>query len=217
MGSRVFLALCLISALSSISQARMGIDISAFIGPIDCFQDIAAAGHSFMIIELQSAHVWNKDLIHNINNARAAGINDIDVYLFPQKNRTAEEQVHSSIKFLNDNNVEYGTYWFDVENQTYWFDTCEENVKFLHELIDAALDFLPPERIGIYASNYYWQPLMCGSTEFSSIKLWWPRYDNNTSLEKFVPFGGWQKPVMKQYLDLRNLSCTIIDYNWKFE
>lgn len=216
MSMKAFLSLyILISALCSISDARMGFDISAFIGPIDCFEDIAAAGHSFMIIELQSAHVWNKDLIHNINNARAAGINDIDVYLFNQKNRSAEEQVTASIKFMQGNNVEYETFWFDIENQTYWFDTCDENIKFLHEMISTALDYLPPERIGIYASNHSWEPLMCGTTDFSGFKLWWPRYDNKTSIDNFVPFGGWQKPIMKQYLDLRNVSCAIIDLNWK--
>ena len=215
MSSRIFLTLCLLSAVCSLSGARMGFDISAFIGPIECFDDIAAAGHSFMIIELQSSKVWNKDLIHNINNARAAGINDIDVYLFPQKNRTAEEQVHSSIKFLLDNNVEFNTYWIDVEEQKYWFDTCDENIKFLQDMISSALDYLPQERVGIYTSNHYWEPMFCSTTAFSGFQLWWPRYDNNTSIDNYVPFGGWQKPVMKQYLDLRNVSCAVIDLNWK--
>lgn len=215
MSSRLFLAICLLSAICSLSVGRMGFDISAFIGPLDCFEDIAAAGHSFMIIELQSTKVWNKDLVHNINNARKAGINDIDVYLFPQKDRTGREQVSTALKFLQDNKVEFGTFWLDVEEQKYWFETCDQNIKFLHDMVNAALEYLPRERIGIYTMNYYWKPLMCGSTEFSSFKLWWPQYDNSPSISNFVPFGGWQKPVMKHYINSRNLSCAIIDTNWK--
>ena len=215
MSSRVFLALCLLSAICSFSVARMGFDISAFIGLVNCFQDIAAAGHSYMIIELQSNRVWNKDLIYNINAARAAGINDIDVYLFPQKNRTGEEQVATAIKFLLDNKVEFNRFWIDVEEQKYWFDTCDENIKFLHDMINSALDYLPQERVGIYVSAHYWEPMFCSTTEFSGFQLWWPRYDNKTSTDNFVPFGGWQKPVMKQFLGTTKLSCADIDLNWK--
>lgn len=196
-------------------QGRMGFDISAFHGPVDCFDEIVAAGHSFMIIELQSAHVWNNDLIHNINGARKAGINDIDVYLFPQKNRTAREQVTSAITFLQTNQIEYGTFWFDVENQTYWFDTCDENIEFLKEMLAVALEFLPPERVGIYVEYYFWKPLMCLSELFSGFKLWWPRFDGSTSMDTFKPFGGWNKPVMKQYLPDQIVACAKVDIDWK--
>ena len=213
--SRVVLTLCLLSTLSFVSVAKMGFDISAFIGPVNCFQDLAAAGHSYMIIELQSTKVWNKDLIYNINAARAAGINDIDVYLFPQKDRTGEEQVATAIKFLLDNKVEFNRFWIDIEEQKYWFDTCDENAKFLQDMINSALDYLPQERVGIYTSAHYWEPMFCSSTAFSGFQLWWPRYNYKPTMDDFVPFGGWQKPVMKQYQGTTKLSCASIDLNWK--
>lgn len=57
--------------------------------------------------------------------------------------------------------------WFDVENNdnnTLWFNNCTQNVNFLQTMMQTALNYVPSNRIGIYAQEHYWTPIMCNST-----------------------------------------------------
>ena len=196
--------------------AELGFDLSAFVGPLDCFEDVAAEGYKFMIIEIQSSkRTFNYDIVHNTVNARKAGITDIDVYIFPDKNKPADEQTSFALNYLIQNGVEFNRFWFDVEDEPHWFPTCEENIQFLQTMLDTAAKFLPHERIGIYVENYYWSPIMCNSTQFSNYQLWWPRYDHQSSLDSFKPFGGWSMPVMKQHTPNITVSCAFFDVDWR--
>lgn len=213
------IAACIILSLvlsAAVVNAELGFDLSAFVGNVDCFEDIVKAGYKFMIIEIQSSKKnFNYEIVHNTLAARKAGINDIDVYLFPDKEKTADQQISYALNYLKSNGVQFNSFWLDIEDEPHWFDTCEENIKFLQDMIDTASKFLKPEQIGLYASARYWSPIMCNTTQFSNYKLWWPRYDNQTSFDSYQPFGGWDLPVMKQHMGTTNISCTDIDTDWR--
>jgi hypothetical protein len=71
-------------------------------------------------------------------------------------------------------------------------------------------------KIGIYGSNRYWQPIMCGTDQFSNYDLWWPRYDNLKNFNSFTPFGGWNQPYMKQYTaEVPICCCPDTDLDWR--
>ena len=56
---------------------------------------------------------------------------------------------------------------------------------------------------------------MCDWTGASSYQLWYPHWDNMPSFSDFKPFGGWTKPVMKQFNGTGNGICsTNIDINY---
>jgi len=57
-------------------------------------------------------------------------------------------------------------------------------------------------------------PIMCGTTRFSNLPLWYAHYDGSPSFSDFVPFGGWGRPVMKQYQGTTGVCGTSIDLDF---
>jgi len=70
------------------------------------------------------------------------------------------------------------------------------------------------QKIGIYTSNAQWQPITGGSTKFNDIPLWYPHYDNKANFVDFKPFGGWKKPLIKQYDDNKKVCNVNADLNF---
>jgi hypothetical protein len=68
--------------------------------------------------------------------------------------------------------------------------------------------------VGIYTSESQWEPIACGSTAFSHLKLWYPHYDYSPNFSDFRRFGGWTKPFMKQYAGTKSIFGTEIDQNF---
>lgn len=95
--------------------------------------------------------------------------------------------------------------------------------------------------IGIYTSNSQWSPITGGSTALSKYPLWYPHYDNkyvfslwiylsfdnsmvfiplfffcdySPSFSDFVPFGGWSKPNIKQYIGTTSICSASVDKNF---
>ena len=62
-----------------------------------------------------------------------------------------------------------------------------------------------------------WQGVMgsfAGCPAAGSQKLWYSHYDNTQSFSDFTPFGGWQKPTMKQYQGDTTLCGVGVDKNY---
>jgi GH25 family lysozyme M1 (1,4-beta-N-acetylmuramidase) len=91
----------------------------------------------------------------------------------------------------------YGMLWFDIEGTEYWSSNAANNVNFLQAMVNEGK--ARGVSMGIYSSNFQWNPIMGGSTAFSYLPLWYAHYDNNPSFSDFSPFGGWSKPAIKQY------------------
>ena len=56
---------------------------------------------------------------------------------------------------------------------------------------------------GVYSNSVQWQSLF-GGVQYqygTNLPLWYPRYPTSQSptFSDFVQFGGWTRPVMKQY------------------
>ena len=51
------------------------------------------------------------------------------------------------------------------------------NVAFLHGLVAATQRALGHDRVGIYASQSQWTPIMCGDKSFSDVPLWYAHRD----------------------------------------
>jgi hypothetical protein len=133
--------------------------------------------------------------------------------LLPRLLGWGSRQVNSWYSYVQQNSVNYGMLWFDVEGPgTYWSGNCNSNAQFLATLISTAQGL--GVNVGIYTSNSQWSPIMCGSSQFSNIPLWYPHYDNNPSFSDWSSFGGWSSPNIKQY-NGDGSSCGIgFDYNW---
>ena len=59
--------------------------------------------------------------------------------------------------------------------------------------------------LGIYTGRYWWRQHM--NNDWSYLPLWLANYDEDPSLDSFIPFGGWTYLTGKQY------TSTPIDQN----
>jgi hypothetical protein len=140
-----------------------------------------------------------------------AGFGNVDIYVFPDFSRgigSAGSQIVQAINYVRGNGQTFGMVWLDIEAPNLW-GQCSENVAFLQEMV-AAGERMGVE-VGIYTSESQWQPIACGSTVFSHLKLWYPHYDYTPNFSDFQPFGGWSSPFMKQYTGTTSICGTQID------
>ena len=155
-----------------------------------------------------------------VRNALAAGFRDISIYHFPDTAIDPAVQIHETVRYFASENVSFNTLFLDIEGPEYWNKSCSVNVAFLHGMVAAARSLLGPERVGIYASESQWKPIMCGDATFSSIPLWYAHWDEKPDFDDFHeagigPFGGWSKPTMKQYHGSVRACGVNVDLNYR--
>lgn len=195
----------------SLTDATKGIDVSTLVYSTG-FKCLKDDGYDFVIVRgYESIGKPDSDAIHTIANAREAGFENIDVYMFPcpKCSKSASEQVREMVEALN---ISYGQIWLDIEGAEYWTGSQESNQKFFRDLLLAASIH---KRTGVYASQYQWSAIMGDSyTGGSSHQLWYAHYDNDPSFSDFSPFGGWSRPSIKQYSADRSICGAGVDLNY---
>lgn len=149
--------------------------------------------------------------------ARQAGIQSTDVYLFPCSSKGAAAQINGTVASLASAGVAasmYSTVWLDIEANPSsgcgWSDDLQKNCDFIGELIAAASD--AGVACGVYASHYEWRGVAGLSCDVGkALPLWYAHYDGNASCGDFaaLPFGGWDRPTMKQYNDTLGAGCEL--------
>jgi GH25 family lysozyme M1 (1,4-beta-N-acetylmuramidase) len=148
-----------------------------------------------------------------IKAAWEAGLAAVDVYHFPDCRVGAREQVEQSVKALRDAGVTFGRFWFDVEDNSYWSTTDHAaNVKFLHAMIQAAIDLRLP--VGVYTIMAAWEKYMGNDTSFSSYPLWYASLTGPTFDDAQHPRGGWTAPMVKQFKQNEKHGGVVYDGNW---
>jgi len=206
------LFLCAILALFAVSEAAKGVDVSAAVSQ-NSFTCIKNSGYgNFAVVRTyqSNGHV-DANGANTIKNARAAGIPYVDAYHFPSTGVNAKTQVADNINNLRAKGASIGMLWFDIEGTQYWKD-CSFNQNFLQQMIDQANSM--SVRIGIYSSKSQWDPIMCSSTKFSSLPIWYAHYDKNPAFSDWVNFGGWTKPAIKQYEGDTTVCSVGVDLNF---
>ena len=94
----------------------------------------------------------------------------------------------------------------------YWSSSTSNNVNFLQGMVDEGKK--RGISLGIYSSKSQWNPIMGGTSKFSSLPLWYAHYDNNPSYSDFTAFGGWSKPSIKQYAGTTSICSASVDKNY---
>lgn len=87
-------------------------------------------------------------------------------------------------------------YWTDVEDETHSMSPAA-NVSWLHVHLDTLASLQVP--FGIYTGQWFWRVFMGNSREFRNVALWDANWDGTPDLDRFVPYGGWEKCLAKQY------------------
>lgn len=79
--------------------------------------------------------------------------------------------------------------WIKVNGDQYWNTSCTDNQNWLSDAISAADSSYSgcglTSCVGIYTSSSDWNSIMCNTSQFSGIQLWWKNID------AFATFSGW--------------------------
>ncbi len=102
--------------------------------------------------------------------------------------------------------------WLDVED-TLTDKTPQEIIDWLDAFISLIPKAMPP--IGIYTGGWYWIPKLGNTTHFNHLPLWWSYYDRQANFDAWDAhkFGGWIKPLIKQYQGTTQLCGVPVDLN----
>jgi GH25 family lysozyme M1 (1,4-beta-N-acetylmuramidase) len=101
--------------------------------------------------------------------------------------------------------------WLDIEGR--WNRNIDTNIQFIEELIQQ-INMLGV-KFGIYTSKSHWHLIMNNVTKFSlDSPLWYSHYDNDKSFNDFQAFGGWRKPLIKQFISDVKECGIILDRNF---
>lgn len=88
----------------------------------------------------KSYGVFDSNAVSNVQNARAAGIEYVDIYMFPCRGRSATYQVNDLVGNMAGQN--YGMIWIDAESNPSdgcsWNDySSDSNCDYIAELVQA--------------------------------------------------------------------------------
>jgi len=206
----------LFSIYNTINTSSYGVDVSDLISK-DAFTCLLKNNYTYAIVRAFRS-TGNPDINSpkTVANAWAAGLHDVAVYFFPcpKCSSSPESQVQASVDFLKQNKVNYTYFWFDIEGTQYWLGDCVKNEQYFRKLVTKAQQL--NLKIGIYSSKVQWTGIFCQATGYQQFPLWYAHYDKNPSFSDFVPFGGWQKPAIKQFYDQLSICGGIgADVNYK--
>lgn len=159
-----------------------GADISLYAGEIDrVFCDnLKSLNIDLVVVGLQRVELAKRQL----DILKTAGFK-LHTYIYPPS-KVLSSYIPEVLKIMDDYSLV--NIWVDVE---------ESEVNQAAAIRE--LNNVPGIRCGIYTSAYMWGRYMNHTTIFSKNPLWYAQYDNIPSMAGFKPFGGWVRPVMKQY------------------
>ncbi|CAL6004056.1 Glycosyl_hydrolase family 25 protein [Hexamita inflata] len=206
------------SVLLAITLQTKGFDVSYYQGAVTqaTFNCLHNAGYQFAIIEAQIGTTFNANAVQDYQRAKAAGIKNVDFYIFPTTKQDAKTQVKNTIQKLQNAGVMSGNMvWLDVENINLFYPTQAQNQKFITDLLAEMSSILGAKRVGVYSNWVQWESIVGkGWTGAQPHQIWYPHYDNSQSFSDFKAFGGWTKPSIKQYQGDVSECSTTIDRNF---
>jgi GH25 family lysozyme M1 (1,4-beta-N-acetylmuramidase) len=203
--------------LSYISCSVLGFDISQPFN-LSTFQCLKKNGYTFAMIRgYQSFGSVDKNVVHNLQNAKAAGIS-ASIYMFPCRSKNPQTQVDDLIKGVNV--TLYDKIWIDVEINPSpgcgWSSNGKSNCDFLNSILNRIA--FHNKTAAIYASAYMWKTIFGSNNACPEVsahhQLWYPHYDNLASFSDFKAFGGWKKSNIKQYAGSSKVCGANIDKNY---
>jgi len=154
---------------------------------------------------------FDSNVVSTVSNFQAAGFSNVDVYMFPCfLCGGGDSQVSSAVTSLQNNGVNFTTFWFDIEGPQYWGDIPSNEAFFSAMKRQGQTMGLT---MGVYTSRSQWTPIM-GTLDSSDLPLWYAHYDNNPSFGDFTPFANWNSPSWKQFQgDVSTCECDV-DSDW---
>jgi hypothetical protein len=183
------------------------------------FSCLKRTGYQYAVIRAwRSSGVWDPDCASNINNAISAGMNPVDVYMFPRPKGASGSSQASQLWSKLQTTQFKGTVWVDVEQESPYWSTQSANQQFFTDVVHTLQSL--GATVGVYTSKSQWTEIMGSSFQGGkNLPLWYSHYDNTAAFSDFTrsaigPFGGWSTPAMKQYQGDQSACGCNTDFNW---
>jgi len=194
------------------SSMQFGVDVST-LGSASTWSCVKNQGYHRAIPRCyQSNGVVDPNCKSNINNAHSAGMQTVDVYMFPcYPCGNPVGQMDTLINALSG--LSYGKIWLDIETYQ-WSSSLSSNQAFITSLINEGK--AKGKSLGIYSNYYNWESIVglgwC-YPEQQGLPIWYANYDNTPSFAGFTSFGCWSSPYMKQYRGTSTVCSYGVDLN----
>ena len=177
----------------------LAFDCSNWTGEISFGQVLGAraAGFTRAIVNIidppraYPASTWRSQ----VTSLLALGV-EVEAYVYLYLRGDAPGQVKWVCDNLRPLEGKVRRLWLDIEDVEDSSLTTEQRVAAVRLSVEAAQR--EGYEVGIYTGAWWWNAYMPGVTEFSVLPLWPAYWDAQQTLD-FVPFGGWNQAVMKQY------------------
>ena len=176
--------------------AVFGLDLSVWEGPIaqaemDCFW---ASGVRHIVAGTQNEEVTRQQLAMAVSRGMS-----VDAYVYLYWNRDMKAQVDDA--FQRAKGFPIGRMWLDVEEAPGSLGTNAILAK-IAEAKNACIAQGTAE-CGIYTGPGFWKSYMLNTSQVSELPLWYAQYNGKKTLSDWGTehFGGWQKPVAKQWAE----------------
>ncbi|KAF8322107.1 glycoside hydrolase [Clavulina sp. PMI_390] len=150
------------------------------------------------------------NFVSTYNNARAAGITNIDTYWFPctgsgNSCKSFATQIAELGAVFNAHSMQIGTIWVDIEQDSIcnpWNYGASGNLSQAKSMVAAMK--ASGYKFGIYSSPGEWSNIFgsYGVVLDTSYSLWFADYNNEENLTIPTKFGGWTSAVGHQYTDV---------------
>jgi len=200
------------------SWSGKGVDVSDLCSASG-FSCLKNQGYNYAVIRAwRSSGTWDPQCSTNINNAISAGMNPVDVYMFPRPlGASGASQANALWSNLKKTKFS-GTIWFDVEQESPYWSTQSKNQAFFNDVVHTLQGL--GANVGIYTSKSQWTEIMGSSfSGGANLPLWYSHYDNVASFSDWSKstigsYGGWHSPTIKQYMGDKSACGCNTDFNW---
>ena len=214
-----------------------GVDVAAPVNESEwkCLMDLKPNGDegpvSFAIVRaFRSLGIIDANAAATIKAARAAGLTNVDAYLFPCVGTgkgdcpsPPAKQVELTMSNLKQHGADIGRLWLDIEPWNWDKTDLAGNRAFIEGLLDAGKKLGVP--MGIYSSHYCFPEIVGSDWDLGSegYPLWYAHYDGKPNFNDWnhteKAFGGWKSPRIKQYggIHPRCGVADLIDEDWEMQ
>jgi Glycosyl hydrolases family 25 len=156
---------------------------------MDCFWE---SGVRHVVVGTQQENITREQLAMAVSRGMTV---DAYVYLYWDTDMTAQLKQ----AFQRVSGLPIGRMWLDIEE-----DPKDRGANAVSAAIAQAATACQAQggvECGIYTSPGFWQTYANDTNAFTNLPLWWAHYDQKTSLSTWSndAFGGWAKPVGKQW------------------
>eukprot|EP00483_Globobulimina_turgida_P001272 UN01274 len=226
-----FISILLATMLTYTTNAYLGIDAAGSTISTSSYKCLRNGGYDFVITRAwYSTGSFDTLSVGNLANAQAAGysVRNTSVYMFPCSStaNSATTQMNTMISDLSSHGAKYNMIWLDIEDnpdsECSWSkNTIAVNCDIILALGTAAE--ANGKKVGIYSNHNEWGGYVfhgdygaCSQpAKEKNWPLWYADYDGAKNFNDFVAFGGWTKPVIKQYAGDAKVCGLDVDTNWE--